>query len=651
MQPPELPAEEEQRLEFLHALGILDSGPDPSFDDISELARQLAGTEIGIISLVDRDRQWFKSCAGLPLGQQQSPRTVSFCGHTILQREPLIIHDALQDPRFADNPLVTGDPAIRFYAGFPLLTDQGMAIGSLCAISRQPHQLREDQIDGLRRLAALTMQHLQTVHRQTAPVSGGVNDGEHGESLPVAGREGLRSLERLMRRDQLLTMLDLNLAMGTGAPLALLRCRFRDYERVAASFGGMVAEEFIDEAARRVIAALPRSAAVSRFADAELMVMLPFGSDARQVERVAERILALVAQSYRHGQHALCLAVAIGIALDHGSCSSVEDILSDTSLALQVARRNSGSSYRFIDEAARVDARENYRLESDLRDALEEKRLEAYLQPVIDLASEEPIGFEALARWPRGNHVLTPDSFLPMLADNGITAALDLLIIEKALAAMPLLAWPVPGRPMRMSVNLSGLLLEDGEQRARLLTLLADNPCPPGWTLQVEIIEDGFRTTAAGFEPFLAELVARGVAIAIDDFGSGYSSLARLIALPIQRVKIDRAFVHNLQTGAESARVLLRTMITMLHGLGLGVIAEGVETPVQRDWLRQQNVDAAQGHLFHRPMPVSDAIALLETTSDRPGSRAVLPGRQRSAWPLAGTRGFWRMPRFPRRRV
>ncbi|MFM7267895.1 MAG: EAL domain-containing protein [Cyanobium sp.] len=649
MQPPELPAEEEQRLAVLHALGILDSGPDPSFDDISELARQLAGTEIGIISLVDRDRQWFKSCAGLPLGQQQSPRTVSFCGHTILQREPLIIHDALQDPRFADNPLVTGEPEIRFYAGFPLLTDEGMAIGSLCAISRQPHQLRADQIAGLRRLAALTMQHLQTVQRQPALFSSGVGGGEHGEPLPVPGRKGLRSLERLMHRDQLLKLLDLNLAMATGAPLALLRCRFRDYERVAASFGGMGAEEFIDEAARRLIAALPRTATVARFADAELMVMLPFGSDPRTVERVAERILALMAQRYRHGRQALCLAVAIGIALDHGSYSSVEDILSDTSLALQLASRNNGSSFRFIDAAARVDARENYRLESDLRDALEEKRLEAYLQPVIDLGSGDPIGFEALARWPRGDHVLTPASFLPMLADHGITAALDLLIIEKALAAMPLLAWAVPGRPLRMSVNLSVLLLEDGEQRSRLLTLLADNPCPPGWTLQVEISEDALRTMAAGLEPFLGDLVARGVAIAIDDFGSGYSSLARLMALPIQRVKIDRACVHNLHSGAESAPRLLRTMITMLHGLGLAVIAEGVETPAQRDWLLQHNVEAAQGHLFHRPMPVSEAIALLEALNDRPGPREVA-GLQSFARTLAGARGFWRIPRGDRRR-
>ncbi|MFN9917390.1 MAG: GAF domain-containing protein, partial [Pirellulaceae bacterium] len=133
------------------------------FDDISELARRIAGTEIGIVSLVDENRQWFKSCVGAPLGQQETPRQVSFCGHTILQRDPLVINDALQDSRFADNPLVTGEPGIRFYAGFPLITSNGFVLGSLCAISLRPHQLSPEQIDSLRRLSSLTVQQLQVL--------------------------------------------------------------------------------------------------------------------------------------------------------------------------------------------------------------------------------------------------------------------------------------------------------------------------------------------------------------------------------------------------------------------------------------------------------------------------------------------------------
>jgi EAL domain-containing protein (putative c-di-GMP-specific phosphodiesterase class I) len=117
------------------------------------------------------------------------------------------------------------------------------------------------------------------------------------------------------------------------------------------------------------------------------------------------------------------------------------------------------------------------------------------------------------------------------------------------------------------------------------------------------------------------------VVIAIDDFGTGYSSLTRLISLPIQMVKLDRAFVQNLDAPSDSGRTLLRTMIVMLHDLGLSITAEGVETASQRDWLQAHGVSAAQGFLFHRPMPVSEAIALLETLHYRPRALAVDPQR------------------------
>jgi GGDEF domain-containing protein len=180
--------------------------------------------------------------------------------------------------------------------------------------------------------------------------------------LPLANREGLSSLEQLISRDQMLQMLDLILAMETGAAFALMRCRFRDYERVSATFGGLVAEEFINEGARRLIAALPRSASLARFADAELVALLPFGADEPHLVRLAERIIALQSQAYRNGPHSLALAVAIGIAIYNPSYEGIEAILSDTSMAVQMARRTSGSSFRFIDADSRVVAREGYRL-------------------------------------------------------------------------------------------------------------------------------------------------------------------------------------------------------------------------------------------------------------------------------------------------
>lgn len=646
MEFPGIPADDAARVDELRSFGVLDSGPDASFDDITELARRIAGTEIAIISLVDEDRQWFKSCVGAPLSRTQTPRSIAICAHTILQREPLIIGDALADPRFADNPLVTGDPGIRFYGGFPLVSSNGYALGSLCVISRQPHQLSSDQLDSLTRLASLTILHLEVLRRvhtlDTPPPI-------RPDRLPVAGhREGLGSLERLISRDQLLRTLELILAMEVGSPFALMRCRFRDYDRVNATLGALMAEEFMNEGARRVLAAVPRGSSVSRFADAELVVLLPFDVDDADVQRVADRVIGLTNQVYRTGAQTLAMGVSIGIAVYRRNYDNAEAILADTSMAVRMALRSAGSAFRFIDSETRVVARESYRLESDLREAIASKSLDTYLQPIVDLTTAEPIGFEALARWQRGSELLTPGSFIPMLTESGITGELDLLIIEKALAAIPLLAMPIPQRPMTMSVNLSGIMLEDEDLRSRLLTLLDDNPLPLGWVLQVELLEDAFQDTSQSFEHFLADLFARGVAIAIDDFGTGYSSLARLISLPLQGVKVDRVFVRRLDEPGESQRTLLRTMLSMLSDLGLSVTAEGVETPSQRDWLISHGVSRAQGYLFHHPLPINAAIELLQNLDYRPRAMPVDPDSLREVR-RRRRRPPWRLPFLDRR--
>jgi diguanylate cyclase len=646
MEAPRIPVDEQARLSELQSYGLLDTEADPRFDDICELARRLAGTEIGIISLVDANRQWFKSCVGAPLGQQETPRRVSFCGHTILQREPLVINDARQDHRFADNPLVTGEPYVRFYAGFPLITANGFVVGSLCAISRNPHQLDEQQLDSLSRLAALTVQQLEYLREST--ILSRTQQGLEAERLQSStGR--LASLERLISRDQMVQMLELMFDMHLGSPFSLMRCRFRDYERVNATLGGSIAEQFMDEAARRVLAAVPRSASVARFADAELVVLLPYEAAEADVQRVAERVIAFASHVYRNGMQSLSMGVSIGLAIYLRNYESVEVMLADTSMAVRMARRSSGSAFRFIDTDSRVEARESYLLESAFRDAVSMKLLEPYLQPIVELGSGDPVGFEALARWPHEGAVLPPSSFLSLCVESGLTGELDLVIIEKALAALPLLAQPIPRQAMTMSVNLSGILLEDQELRRRLLTLIDDTPRPPGWTLQVELLEDSFQDTTPAFEQFLNDLHARGIHIVIDDFGTGYSSLARLISLPIQGVKVDRVFIDKIVThDGDSPRTLLRTMLTMLTDLGLGITAEGVEQRAQRDWLVQNGVTRAQGFFYAKPLSISDAIQRLSQVNYRPRAIPVDPARIK-ALRRRRLRSLFRLPFFARR--
>jgi GAF domain-containing protein len=154
-----IPINEAERLAALKQYHILDTETEQTYDDLTALAAHICEVPIAQISLVDEVRQWFKSRLGME--QQQTPREIAFCAHAILQREPFIVRDATQDRRFADNPMVTGEPHIRFYAGFPLVNPEGLALGTLCVIDRQPRQLPAEQEKAMRALARQVMALLE----------------------------------------------------------------------------------------------------------------------------------------------------------------------------------------------------------------------------------------------------------------------------------------------------------------------------------------------------------------------------------------------------------------------------------------------------------------------------------------------------------
>jgi CheY-like chemotaxis protein len=154
-----VPADEERRLASLRALGILDTGPEERFDRITRLASALFDAPIALVSLVDQDRQWFKSCYGVNM--KETPRDAAFCSHVVYDREPMIVPDTFLDTRFADNPLVVDEPRIRFYAGCPLILDDGACVGSLCVIDTRPRSLEGPDLARLRDLADLAVQEIR----------------------------------------------------------------------------------------------------------------------------------------------------------------------------------------------------------------------------------------------------------------------------------------------------------------------------------------------------------------------------------------------------------------------------------------------------------------------------------------------------------
>ena len=174
MEVPTIPQDEEQRLQGLRSLNILDTPPEERFDRLTRMAKRLLGVPIALVSLVDENRQWFKSCQGLDVSE--TPRDVSFCGHAILNDEPLIINNALEDKRFCDNPLVTDDPNIRFYAGYPLYVPGLGNMGTLCVIDYEPRQLDQDDMEAFTDLAQTAQRELASVQLATLDELTGISN-------------------------------------------------------------------------------------------------------------------------------------------------------------------------------------------------------------------------------------------------------------------------------------------------------------------------------------------------------------------------------------------------------------------------------------------------------------------------------------------
>jgi len=603
-----IPPNDAARLQELRSYGVLDSPDEQAFDDIGALVRDIAATPIGIISLVDENRQWFKSCIGLDA--KETPRNISFCGHTILQRTPLIINDALEDPRFCDNPLVIQEPHIRFYAGFPLISSNGLALGSLCAVDQQPRQLNDSQIQALERLARLAVRQMELKRQGQLLVQ--ATQPATPEALSPAPPARLHQL--LTSKEQLISMVELMLSQSSQACFGLMRLEFKELRRIANALGEASANALRSEQLERLAALLPDNASCCELNEQEWLMLTPFTATEEQLCSQAAAITEQLQQPIGVAQQLLSSQVAVGAALVQGNYSNAHDLLSDAAIALRNAARRPGSHYSCIDLASRIQAQQDLQLESELRAGLSQGQLEPHFQPLFDLKTREVMGVEALARWRRSDgELLLPSLFLEAAERAELLGELDLQMIRQAIAASHVMARVQPQRPMLLSLNLSGALLESPALLQNLFALIDAEPLPQNWQLQLEMLEVNLQQPEAEIARTLQHLHQRGVLLAIDDFGTGYSSLSRLNRFPFHSLKVDMSFVKLLDAPEQPSNRILEVIQAMADALELHTTAEGVETEAQRQWLQRQGFHWGQGYLLAKPMPLQEILNLLLT--------------------------------------
>lgn len=386
---------------------------------------------------------------------------------------------------------------------------------------------------------------------------------------------------------------------------------FLDLDRFKAindSLGHDAGDELLQEISRRLSGACRASDTVARLGGDEFVLLLPQIKDTRQVEVVAEKLLLEVARPFTLVGQEFRVTVSIGIALHPQDGEDEQTLMKQADIAMYHAKEEGKNNYKFYSEQLNTDSLERLALESSLRRALEKNEFRLYYQSKHDLPTGRISGVEALLRWDHPElGLILPKQFIPLAEENGLIVPIGRWVLYTACEQN--MQWQRAGFPkLNIAVNLSARQFLDEALLDDITDALSMSDMAPE-LLELEITEsmmlhDLDRTTRV-----LKALRSMGVRIAIDDFGTGYSSLSQLKELPVDTIKIDGSFINSLISNAEG-RLLTETIIELGRNLSLTVVAEGVESAEQADFLKSKRCDQLQGFFFDKPVPADEFAAM-----------------------------------------
>ena len=318
------------------------------------------------------------------------------------------------------------------------------------------------------------------------------------------------------------------------------------------------------------------------------------------VTRLCERLIGALSAPIELGDQALFPTINIGISIFPDDGRDYEILHQHALTALSQRSADTQSGWHWYQHERDAAARQRIALERDLRFAVERGEIRVFFQPRVDAASETPLGMEALARWQRNGEWIPPVRFIPIAEQTGIICQLGEHVLDRSVAMLG--SWLRRGLPpLRVSVNVSGQQFRESNLPVLCANAL-DRYKVPGDFLELELTEGILIDASDQVLQQLQALKALGIRLALDDFGTGFSSLAYLSRFPLDVLKIDRGFVDQISENRQN-RVIVRSTLNLAHDLGLTVVAEGVETAQQRDWLAEQGCDELQGYLFSKPVP------------------------------------------------
>ena len=403
--------------------------------------------------------------------------------------------------------------------------------------------------------------------------------------------------------------------------VAVLFLDLDGFKHINDSLGHPIGDKLLQSVARRLVDCVRESDTVSRQGGDEFVVLLSEVEQAEDVAATAGRILQAVAAAHSIDQHDLQVNSSIGVSIYPDDGLDAETLIKNADTAMYQAKENGRQSYQFFKPAMNVRAVERQSIEGNLRRALERQEFALHYQPKIDLATGAITGAEALIRWEHPTRgMVSPAQFIPVAEDCGLMLPIGAWVFREACRQAQ--AWVDAGLPaMTMAINVSAMEFRNEHFLDGLLAILRQTGLAPR-SLELELTESVLMKQVGSAASILQTLREIGVQIAVDDFGTGYSSLSYLSKFPIDALKIDQSFVHQLNASGDDA-IIVTAVIGMARSLKLRVVAEGVETPEQLAFLRGHQCDEAQGYYFSRPVPPLQFARLLETGISERRSHAL----------------------------
>ena len=398
-------------------------------------------------------------------------------------------------------------------------------------------------------------------------------------------------------------------ARQDASQVALLLFNVDRLTRINDSLGHAAGDAVLREVARRAGEVAGTTNTVARLSGDEFVLLLTGFDDTDDVIYCAQRLIDAAAQPHQVDEHDVVVTGSVGISVYPRDGDTPGDLLKAADAALTLVKDSGRNGFRFFKGEMNAEALRWLALETRLRRAIERDELALHYQPQVSRIDGRLVGMEALLRW-RSDEIgpVSPADFIPLAEDTGLIHPIGEWVVRQACFQNK--AWQNAGlAPVRVAVNVSASQFKAGTVAQVVRTALSDSGLAPCW-LEVELTESVMMGDSSAAEGQMAELRALGVSLSLDDFGTGYSSLGYLSRFPLDKLKIDQTFVRNIATEQRSAAIAQAT-IALAQGLSLAVVAEGVETIGQRDFLGTLGCDVLQGYLYGRPVPAFEMAQLL----------------------------------------